>query len=64
MCHNFLNSLNVYNVTPKSSNFAIPLVFSHMKNMLKDKVLKTSRLPFRNWLSRPVKYSGLSRNSL
>ena len=35
-----------------------PLGFSYNKNMLKDQLLKTSRLKFDNWLFGPVKVLG------
>ena len=39
-----------------------PLGFFYNKNMLKDQLLKASRLKFDNWLFGPEKLSGLYRN--
>ena len=39
-----------------------PLDFSHIKDMLKDQLLKTSGLQFDNWLFGTEKFTGLSRN--
>ena len=50
--------------TPRfwASKLSNPLIFSHLKNTLKDQRFKPSGLQFDNWLFGPEKFSGLSRN--
>ena len=59
-CH---NSLYIF-ATPRFQAIKLrnPLSFSYIKNMLKDQLLKISRLQFDDWLFGPEKFSGLSRN--
>ena len=40
-----------------------PVGFSYIENMLKDRLFKTSRLKFDNWLLGPEKFPGIPRNT-
>ena len=46
----------------QTSQSSWSVFFFYINNMFKDQLFKTSGLQFDNWLSRPEKFSGLSRN--